>query len=81
MIFDNKTYDRLKYIALILLPAICTLYSTVGEVWDFPYRKQVVATISAVAVCLGSLLQISSNQYSKMLAAVETDVGEDNSKG
>ena len=65
MKMSNKVYDVLKYIALILLPALGTLYFALAKIWGFPYAAEVVGTISAVDAFLGALLQISTNQYNK----------------
>ena len=63
MMFSNKVYDVLKVITMIVLPAIGTLYFALAEIWHLPASEQVVGTIAAVTVFLGSLLKISSNQY------------------
>lgn len=63
MVFPNAVYDKLKWIAQILLPALATLYFALSKVWNLPYSEQIVGTISAVDVFLGALLQISSNNY------------------
>ena len=63
MKMSNKVYDVLKYIALILLPALGTLYFALAKIWDFPYAAEVVGTISAVDAFLGALLKISTDAY------------------
>lgn len=63
MTFNNKTYDILKWLAQILLPAIGTLYFAIASVWGLPYSEQVVGTITAVDVFLGALLGISTANY------------------
>lgn len=63
MEFSNKTYDILKWIAQILLPAVGTLYFAIASVWGLPYSEQVVGTITAVDVFLGALLGISTANY------------------
>lgn len=60
---SNKVYDILKYIALIGLPAVATLYGTLSKIWGLPYGVEIVATITAVDTFLGALLQISSANY------------------
>ena len=62
---SNRIYDILKYIALIALPAIGTLYFTLSQIWGFPYGEEVVGTIAAVDTFLGTLLQISTAIYKK----------------
>lgn len=65
MNFSNKVYDALKWIALILLPALGTLYFALSGIWGLPYGEQIIGTISAVDVFLGVILGISSSSYSK----------------
>ena len=60
---SNKTYDILKYIAQILLPAVGTLYFALAGIWGFPFGEQIVGTITAVDTFLGVILKVSSNQY------------------
>ena len=68
MIFKNeKTYDVLKYIALVVLPALATLYFALSSIWGLPYGEQVVGTITAIDTFLGIMLGISSNTYYKEL--------------
>lgn len=65
MKFSNKTYDILKWIAQILLPAVATLYFALAQIWHFPYAEQIVGTITAVDCFLGALLGISTVMYNK----------------
>lgn len=65
MIFENKTYDVLKWIAQILLPALGTLYFGLAGIWGFPYGEQIVGTITAIDTFLGVILGISSANYNK----------------
>ena len=60
---SNKTYDILKWIAQISLPALGTLYAALVPLWGLPYGDQIVGTILALDTCLGALLGISSKQY------------------
>lgn len=63
MKMTNKTYDILKWIALILLPALATFYAAIAAAWGLPYTEQVVGTITAVDTLLGTLLKISADKY------------------
>ena len=65
MKLKKETYDVLKWIAQILLPAAATLYVAVSGIWGFPYAKEVAGTISAVDLFIGALLGISSMNYYK----------------
>ena len=64
---SNKTYDVLKYIAQIVLPALGTLYFALANIWNLPYGEQIVGTVTAVDTFMGVLLKISSNNYYKGL--------------
>lgn len=65
MIMPNKTYDVLKEIAMIWIPALATLYFTLAGIWGLPYGEQIVGTLSAIDVFMGTILKISSIQYYK----------------
>ena len=66
MKMSNKVYDVLKYIALIVLPAIATFYSGLSKVWTgIPYPVEIPGTIMLVDALLGALLKISTDQYNK----------------
>lgn len=60
---SNKMYDRVKFVVQILLPAIGTLYFSLGNIWSFPNIEQVIGSISSVNVFLGVLVGISSSVY------------------
>ena len=60
---SNRTYDILKWIAQLLLPALGTLYFALASIWGFPYGEQIVGTITAVDAFLGVILGISSANY------------------
>ena len=65
MKISNLVYDRLKWIAQILLPAAATLYFALSQIWGIPYGEEIVGTISAVDAFLGVCLGISTVQYNK----------------
>lgn len=63
MTFNNKVYNVLKWVALILLPALSTLIMTLGDIWAIPYKEQIALTITAIDTFLGAILAISSASY------------------
>ncbi len=67
MKISNNTYDILKWIAQIALPALGALYFALAKIWGFPYGTEIVGTLSAIDVFLGALLGISTSQYNKTL--------------
>ena len=62
---SNKAYDVLKWVALIFLPALGTLYFALSSIWGLPYGEQIVGTITAIDAFLGALLGISNINYKK----------------
>lgn len=62
---DNKVYDVLKFIAMVVLPALGTLYFALSAIWGLPYGEQIVGTITAIDTFLGAILGISSATYNK----------------
>ena len=63
--FTNKTYDVLKYITQIVIPAVATLYFALANIWNLPYGEQIVGTLTAIDAFLGVLLGISTSKYNK----------------
>lgn len=61
----NRVYDILKWISVIVIPAIVVLINTLGQVWNWEYTKEISMTISAIGVFIGALIQISSAKYKK----------------
>ena len=53
MVFKDTTYDILKWICQLLLPALGTLYFALASIWGFPYGEQIVGTITAIDTFLG----------------------------
>lgn len=59
MKLNDKLYDVLKWICLIVLPALSVLYGTLAGIWNFPFATQIPLTIDAIDVFLGALIGIS----------------------
>ena len=65
MKMSNKVYDALKWLALVFLPALGTLYFALAGIWGFPYGEQIVGTLAALDTFMGVVLGISSKQYNQ----------------
>lgn len=63
MVFSNKTYDKLKWVALVGTNAFSALIITLGKIWGWDYAEAIAGTISAIGTCIGACLQISSANY------------------
>lgn len=60
---NNQTYDILKRVALIIIPALATFVNAAGMVWGLPYTNEITATITAFGVFVGAVLGVSSSNY------------------
>lgn len=60
---SNKTYDILKWITQLVLPALGTLYFALAGIWGFPYGEEIVGTIVAIDTFMGVVLGISTAKY------------------
>ena len=60
---NNKTYDILKWISTVGLPALTALWLTVGHIWNLPLVEPIGATMAAITTFACALLGISSIQY------------------
>lgn len=65
MKLSNETYDILKWIIAIVLPALILLVATVGDVVAWQSTDTVVQVMTAVNTFLGSIFMISSHNYHK----------------
>lgn len=63
MQLNNKVYDNLKWITLILLPAVSAAYFGLSNVLSLPAAEQVVGTIAVIITFLGAVLGLSTQSY------------------
>lgn len=63
MKMSNETYDRLVWVAQIVLPAVVAFVATIGKIWGLPYYVEISATIAAIDTLLGACLKYSSANY------------------
>ena len=78
MLINNKNYDKLKWVAQYLLPALGTLYFALASIWNLPYGEQIVGSITSIDVFLGVILGLSTSAYNKKKSVVVEDSKEDN---
>lgn len=62
---SNRSYDLIKWVAQILLPAFAALYLALAGIWGLPNPEQVVGTVAAVDTFLGVLLGLTKRSYDK----------------
>lgn len=66
MILSDRMYDVLKWITLVVIPALTTAYVGLAAVWGWPYAEEVAKTSAVICTLLGALLGISTAQYNKL---------------
>lgn len=66
MKLPDKVYDILKWITMIVLPALATAYVGLAAIWGWPFADEVAKTTAVICTLLGALLGISTAQYNKM---------------
>ncbi len=65
MKLSDKVYDILKWIVMVVIPAITTAYVGLSSIWGWPYADAIAKTSAVVCTLLGALLGISTAQYNK----------------
>lgn len=65
VLFNEKTYKFLKFVAQIFLPALGAMYFGLAQIWGLPKAEEIVGTITVIDAFLGVILGLSSNVYNK----------------
>lgn len=65
MKLPDKIYDIMKWIVVIVLPALGSLWAGLSKIWELPYATEIPATIMVICTFLGAILCISTAQYNK----------------
>ena len=61
----NKTYDALKLIVQIIMPAIITCIGVVGKATGFAHTEIVLTILGAITACAGTILKGVHDTYMK----------------
>ena len=70
---SNRTFDILKWVCLVVLPACASLYMGLAKVWELPFEVEIPQTITIVDAFLGALLGVSTIKY---MGDTQTQSGE-----
>lgn len=62
-LLSNATYDKLKFLTVIALPAFAALYLALAGLWDLPSAKEVAGSVTAVNAFFGAILLLSTKAY------------------
>ena len=64
-IMGDRTYQTMKHLTQVVLPALGTFYFALTQIWNLPLGLEVVGTITAICTFLGISLGISTYSYNK----------------
>ena len=64
-LLSDSVYTVLKWVTMIVLPAMATAYVGLASIWQWPYADEVAKTTAVICTLLGALLGISTAQYNK----------------
>lgn len=62
-LLNDQQYFLLNALAVIILPAVGTLYFALAQIWGLPSAEEVVGTIVAVDTFLGILVKVGETSY------------------
>lgn len=71
-LLPDKAYQALKWVGLIVIPALATLLGAVGTAWGWPHLTAIVTTITAIGTFVGALVG-ASNASGKPTSAAKTE--------
>ena len=82
MVLNDNVYKVLKWLGLIVLPAIATLVKAVFPVWELPYADAIAITCTAVGTFIGTIICVSSANLKLEMAeqavyVLDTDAKEE----
>lgn len=77
MRLNDRLYDLLKWITMVVIPALTTAYVGLSAVWGWPYATEIAKTSAVVCTLLGALLGISTATYNKEQSGAEPEQKEE----
>lgn len=62
---NDKTYDIIKDVSLLWMPAAITFYGVLTATWGWPYGEQILATLTGLNAALGAVVKYYKAKYDK----------------
>lgn len=59
-LIHDKAYDVLKWVGLIVCPALSFFMLSLGQTWGIPYAPELAMSISAAGTAIGALIGASA---------------------
>lgn len=76
-LLSDKTYEVLKWLAILALPAVADFVKFLFPTWNIPYGDPIAETLRQIALLIGILIGISTVQYNKQLNTDLTKIEKD----
>jgi len=80
-LMSDKTYNIMKNLAQIWLPAVGAAYFGLGQIWHLPAPEQVSGSILIIDTFLGAVLGISTKAYNNSDARFDGTIVTENLVG
>lgn len=64
---SNKTFDILRAIVEIVLPALSAAYFGLSEIWGLPVPDKICGTIAVLITFISAFLNVKRKQYNDEL--------------
>lgn len=77
MKMSNELFDILKWLCLIVFPALSTAIVVIFPLWGIPYADEISKTITAIATFIGACLGVSSVNYYKANGSIPMPENEE----
>lgn len=65
MKIKDSVYDILKWLVMIVIPALTTFYAVLDNIFKWGFAEIVTTISAAFCACLGAILGISTAEYNK----------------
>ena len=68
MKLNGKVYEILKWLVMVVVPALTTFYVVLDKTFGWGYAETVTTISAAACACVGAIIGISTAQYRKDVA-------------
>lgn len=65
MKMNNETYDKVKWVVMILMPALTTLVGGLGQAYGWDHTDLAVTTLTLITTFMGAVTLKSTSNYNK----------------
>lgn len=59
-LIPDKVYDVLKWVGLIVCPALSVFMLSLGQTWGIPYASEIATTIVGIGTVVGAVIGASA---------------------